>query len=76
MQQTIIHPYLRGALDARNINWFPYCTGRYTDEGQQELLDQIGIHKGYIAWSADAGGRVDIAYAGSNIHLLYRKSVV
>lgn len=71
MQQTIIHPNLRGALDARNINWFPYCTGHYTDIGQQEFLDKFNIHQNYIAWRAVAGGRVDIAYAGRNLHLLY-----
>lgn len=28
---------------------FLYCTGRYTDQGQEDILDQLSIQRQYLA---------------------------
>lgn len=73
MRKKYLHPKWIDAINntPQSIRWFLYCTGRYTDQGQANILDQLSVQRQYLAWRATAGGYVEIADPAHNIALVY-----
>ena len=73
MRQRILHPKWVDtiATKGQSLKWFLWCTGRYTDQAQQDILDQLSIQRQHLAWRATAGGYVEIADPVHNIAIVY-----
>ena len=71
MRQQIIHPKWITAIKNQPINWYLWCTGKYTDAGQVDILNQLSIERRHLAWRATAGGYVQIADPIHNIAIIY-----
>ncbi|MGB7339959.1 MAG: hypothetical protein WBC91_13775 [Phototrophicaceae bacterium] len=71
MRQRTIHPKWVAAVKNQPMNWFLYCTGKYTDEGQQDILYQLAIERRHLAWWATLAGYVEIADPVHNVAIIY-----
>ena len=73
MRKKYLHPkWINSINDAtQSIRWFLYCTGRYTDQGQAYILDQLSIQRQNLAWRATLAGYVEIADPVHNIAIIY-----